>query len=72
MSYAQVDNCMRDNKNGFFLGRIEYLVARGVFQPAEVRSLPVGHTYEEKDQVFISTTERNRIHDAITLDDFHE
>lgn len=68
----QVDNCIRANKNIFALGYIEYLVARGAFQQAEVSFLPVGHTHEDTDQVFSRNWERLRSYDTLTLDDFHE
>lgn len=70
--YIQLDNCSRENKNRYFLGYVEYLVACGVFERAEVSFLPVGHTHEDIDQVFSCTSNRLRSHDAITLLDMHK
>lgn len=69
--YVQVDNCTRENKNRFFLGYIECLVRWHLFKEVEVSFLPVGHTHEDIDQAFSTTSKRLNQHDAITLRDLH-
>lgn len=70
--YVQLDNCTRENKNKFFLGYLEYLVAQRVFDTVEASFLPVGHTHEDVDQLFSRTSERLRSHDAVTMQEMHE
>ena len=50
--YVQVDNCTRENKNRYFFGYLELLVALGVYLEVEVSFLPVGHTHTDIDQAF--------------------
>ena len=69
--YLQVDNCSRENKNRFFLAYIESLVVWKVFKEIEVSFLPVGHTHEDIDQAFSTTSKRLATNDAITLQDLH-
>ncbi len=67
--YVQVDNCTRENKNRFFLSYMESLVRWKVFKVIEVSFLPIGHTHEDIDQAFSTTSNRLRQRDAITLPD---
>ncbi len=69
--FMQVDNCIRENKNRFFLSYAECLVRWSVFQEVEVSFLPVGHTHEDIDQAFSTTSSRLKGKDAITLSDLH-
>lgn len=69
--YVQVDNCTRENKNRFFMAFIECLVAWSVFEEVEVGFLPVGHTHEDIDQSFSSTSARLRSNNAVTLQELH-
>lgn len=65
----QVDNCTRENKNRFFFAYIESLVRWKLFHEVEVGFLPVGHTHEDIDQAFSTTSARLRVHEAVTLND---
>ncbi len=67
--YLQFDNCTRENKNRFFLSYVECLVRWRVFKQVEVSFLPVGHTHEDIDQAFSTTSKRLHVNDAITLND---
>lgn len=69
--YMQLDNCTRENKNRFFFAYVESLVQWNVFDEVEVGFLPIGHTHEDIDQTFSSTSSHLRHSDAITLSDFH-
>lgn len=70
--FVQVDNCVRENKNKYFLGYLEWLVRRQVFESIEVGFLPVGHTHSDVDQAFSTTAERLRHYDAITIYDMED
>lgn len=70
--YVQLDNCSRENKNRFVLGYCEMLVALSIFESVEVGFLPVGHTHEDVDQAFSSTSARLRVRNAITLEDMQQ
>ncbi len=67
--YIQVDNCTRENKNRFFFSYIESLIRWELFHEVEVGFLPVGHTHEDIDQAFSTTSARLRVNEAITLKD---
>ncbi len=69
--FIQVDNCTRENKNRYFLSYIECLVLWNVFKEIEVSFLPVGHTHEDIDQAFSTTSARLNSNNAITLQDLH-
>lgn len=69
--FIQLDNCSRENKNHFLLSYLESLVALKVFDVVEVGFLPIGHTHEDIDQTFSSTSSRLRVNDAVTLNDLH-
>ncbi len=69
--FIQVDNCTRENKNRFFFSYVECLVRWKVFKEVEVAFLPVGHTHEDIDQAFSTTSARLSVNDAITLNDMH-
>lgn len=69
--FIQLDNCSRENKNRYVMGYLEMLVSACVFDSVECGFLPVGHTHEDVDQAFSSTSSRLRTHDAITLADLH-
>ena len=64
-----MDNCTRENKNRYFLSYVQALVHWNVFKEVEVSFLPVGHTHEDIDQAFSTTSSRLRNHNAITLVD---
>ena len=70
--YIQLDNCTRENKNRYFFAYVECLISWKVFDEIEVGFLPIGHTHEDVDQAFRSTSNRLRQTNAITLSDFHE
>lgn len=67
--YIQLDNCSRENKNRFMMGYLEMLVAANVFDSVECGFLPVGHTHEDVDQAFSTTSGRLRVTNAITLEE---
>lgn len=67
--FVQLDNCTRENKNRYFLAYMKFLVSRQVFDQIEVGFLPVGHTREDIDQLFSTTSKRLLSNDAITLTD---
>ncbi len=67
--YVQADNCSRENKNRYFMGYFEMLVARGIVKDVYVSFLPVGHTHEDIDQVFSRTSAHLRCHNAVTISD---
>ena len=48
----QLDNCVRENKNKYYLAFLCDLVWRDVFHTIIVSFLPVGHTHYDPDQVF--------------------
>ena len=68
---VQLDNCSRENKNHFLMAYLESLVALKVFDVVEVGFLPRGHTHDDIDQAFSSTSSRLRVNDAVTLDELH-
>lgn len=70
--YLQFDNCTRENKNRFFLAYVECLVRWKVFKQIDVSFLPIGHTHEDIDQAFSTTSKRLQVHDAITLRDLQD
>ncbi len=69
--YVQFDNCTRENKNRFLLSYMESLVRWKLFKEVEVAFLPVGHTHEDIDQAFSTTSNRLRQNNAITLPELH-
>lgn len=69
--YLQLDNCSRENKNKYMMAYLELLVAKHVFDRVECGFLPVGHTHEDIDQAFSSTSGRLKVTNAITLSDLH-
>lgn len=69
--FVQADNCTRENKNRFFLGYLEMLVARGVFVEVQMSSLEVGHTHTDVDQAFSCVHRRLDCHAAFSLDQLH-
>lgn len=69
--FVQLDNCSRENKNKYVLAYMELLVAYQVFDSVECGFLPVGHTHEDVDQAFSTTSSRLRVTNAITLSDLH-
>jgi hypothetical protein len=48
------DNTTRESKNQTFLSFLAHLVARNMFEAAEVQFLQTGHTHNEQDQRFSS------------------
>lgn len=70
--YIQVDNCTRENKNRFFFSYLESLVEWKVFDHILVGFLPIGHTHEDIDQSFSSTSERLRSNNAVTISDLQQ
>lgn len=48
----QVDNCISENKNNFFLGYAGLLVANNVIRVVEINFMMVGHTHMKIDQIF--------------------
>lgn len=69
--FIQMDNCSRENKNRFVFAYLESLVEVGLFNEVLVGFLPVGHTHEDIDQSFSTTSTRLRTAQAITLSDLH-
>ncbi len=69
--FVQLDNCSRENKNKYVMAYLELLVANSVFDRIECGFLPVGHTHEDVDQAFSTTSSRLRVTNAITLSDLH-
>ena len=69
--FVQLDNCIRENKNRYVMGYLEFLVASRVFESVEVGVLPVGHTHEDVDQAFSQTSARLRVRNAITREELH-
>lgn len=70
--FVQLDNCTRENKNRYVMGFFEMLVSKSVFDSVEVGFLPIGHTHEDVDQCFSTTSARLRLHNAVTLNELHE
>lgn len=70
--FVQLDNCTRENKNGFLMSYLKCLVRWGLFEEVNVSFLPIGHTHEDIDQHFSCTSRRLRSNIAITLEDLHE
>ena len=48
----QVDNCVSENKNIFFVGYAGLLVATSVIRVVEINFMMVGHTHTKIDKVF--------------------
>ena len=48
------DNTTRESNNQYFLSFMAHLVARNMFEAAEVQFLQTGHTHNEQDQRFSS------------------
>lgn len=48
----QVDNCVSENKNNFFLGYAGLLVAASIIRVVEINFMMVGHTHMKIDQIF--------------------
>lgn len=69
--FIQLDNCSRENKNRYVMGYLEMLVSASVFDRIECAFLPIGHTHEDVDQAFSTTSSRLRTHAAVTLTDLH-
>lgn len=72
ISFIQLDNCTRENKDWFIIAKIELFLHVLFFDVVEVIFLPVGHTHTYIDQVFSTISRRLRTHDATTLSDMHE
>ncbi|CAN0033668.1 unnamed protein product [Choristocarpus tenellus] len=51
-AHWQVDNCVSENKNNFFLGYAGLLVAASVIRVVEINFMMVGHTHIKIDQIF--------------------
>ncbi|CAM9954967.1 unnamed protein product, partial [Choristocarpus tenellus] len=51
-AHWQVDNCVSENKNNFFLGYAGLLVAVSVIRVVEIHFMMVGHTHIKIDQIF--------------------
>lgn len=49
---SQVDNCVSENKNNFFVGYAGLLVAEDVIGAVEINFMMVGHTHTKIDQIF--------------------
>ncbi|CAM9835172.1 unnamed protein product, partial [Choristocarpus tenellus] len=49
---GQVDNCVSENKNNFFLRYTGLLVAASVIRVVEIHFMMVGHTHIKIDQIF--------------------
>lgn len=69
--FVQLDNCTRENKNRFFMSYLQCLVHWKVFNEIVASFLPIGHTHEDVDQAFSSTSARLKTHNAVTLEDLH-
>lgn len=70
--FIQLDNCVRENKNHFFLAYVDSLIHWKILDHVEVSFLPVGHTHSDVDQAFSSTSDMLRHNDAITISDIHD
>ncbi len=70
--FLQADNCFRENKNRYLFGFAEALVAWKLFDEVEVAFLPKGHTHEDIDQSFSTTSKALNHTAAITLQDIHQ
>ncbi|CAM9912978.1 unnamed protein product, partial [Choristocarpus tenellus] len=49
---TQVDNCVSENKNNFFLVYTGLLVAASVIRVVEIHFLMVGYTHVKINQIF--------------------
>lgn len=67
--FVQVDNCIRENKNRYFMAYFQSLVHLGVFKTVQISFLPIGHTHADIDQTFSSISTHLKINDAVTLPD---
>ncbi|XP_070536890.1 uncharacterized protein [Ptychodera flava] len=65
--YVQLDNCVRENKNKFFIGFMAYLVKRKYLQEIMMSFLMVGHTHEDIDQRFSKYSQKLKENDAKTM-----
>ncbi len=70
--YIQADNCFRENKNRYLFAYAESMVAWKLFDEVEVAFLPKGHTHEDIDQSFSTTSKALAHENAVTLQDMHE
>lgn len=70
--FVQVDNCIRENKNRYFMSYFQSLVHLGVFNMVQISFLPIGHTHADIDQTFSSISKHLTINDAITLPEMLE
>lgn len=50
--HCQLDNCVGENKNNYFISYMASLVAKGVVRVAEIHFMMVGHTHVKIDQIF--------------------
>ena len=67
--YLQFDNCFRENKNGYVMAMLTWLVERKVFKHIELSFLPVGHTHNEADQCASCFSVGCRYNDIACLND---
>jgi hypothetical protein len=70
----QMDNCVKDNKNRYFLTFLSLLTARKVFEEVKLGFLVVGHTHENIDGfwIFFQKVERaKQLYFGIFDEGFH-
>ena len=67
--YLQVD-VGSENKNKWMISYLSLLIEIGMFDLIKMSFLPVGHTHEDIDQVFLRIAVHLNRHDAIDMDEF--
>lgn len=50
--HVQVDNCVSENKNNYFIGYVGTLVRLETIETAEIHFMMVGHTHIKMDKIF--------------------
>ena len=70
--YLQTDNCFKENKNKYMLAFLKLLIRHRIYQQVIWNFLPVGHTHEDYDQIFVPLANAKWSHAFHTPEEFIE
>ena len=65
----QVDNYWIENKNRYIFGLYSMLMALKIFEEVEIGFLLIGHTHEDREQIFNVISRELKFRDGLTMED---
>lgn len=70
--HIQADNCVKENKNKWFVAFMHTLTGLGIFKTIYTEYLPPGHTHEDIDAMYQPPSDGQTKYDCMTWSSFPE